>query len=522
MRGGAAAVSVAPAVPPSPAAASPARRPGPRRPRARAGSCPGAPSPWSRLTRTSTRVPGWIRSGRPAATTSAMRSPGRIGGPGALGGSVVERAVSDRKPPAGIAIAVRRPAELGGGGEGAGRHEARGHAPHSQARRRERAFPSGAARARRRPGSAARARGAARPRGAPRPKRRARRAAAPGRAAGRARRRRVMRRAASGRDTSTGTIPRAGRRARLRLRSRALSSPVTPAAGSSSATRALRRRGAEASWPPWRAAISEAIARPRPRRPRPARAAACELRDRAREARALVDDLDPHACAERPAAQLDPAPRVLDRVGQQVPARLGQPHAVAAQHRDPPRREHPHLGAEGVSPPGVQATAASVSSSLSSIGSTTPARAAPSRARSRSSSAKATRRSSWSTRARALRRRVALAQPVQPEPGRGQRPADLVQRPGDELGAAPELAPQRRRHRRGGHRHRSIPGARRRPSSRPAPPRVASVGGSAPARRPAGSRLPTRSPRSGRHGAPSLWRSRQACESSVRVDPIAR
>ena len=84
--------------------------------------------------------------------------------------------------------------------------------------------------------------------------------------------------------------------------------------------------------------MSAAIARPRPRRRGPP-GAAREIGDRRRQARALVAHLDAHPVASARAPAARPAPAVLDRVGEEVAARLGEAQPVAAhEYAAPPAR----------------------------------------------------------------------------------------------------------------------------------------------------------------------------------------
>ena len=107
------------------------------------------------------------------------------------------------------------------------------------------------------------------------------------------------------------------------------------ASGSSSAdARAPPSTGAATSRPPWRSAISAAIARPRPRRPRPPRARRVSSATGAGRPGALVDDLDAHvAAADRARGQLDAAGPVLERVGDEVRDRLAEAQAIAVDER---------------------------------------------------------------------------------------------------------------------------------------------------------------------------------------------
>ena len=115
-------------------------------------------------------------------------------------------------------------------------------------------------------------------------------------------------------------------------------------AGSSRASRAPPALGADTSRPPWRPAMSDAIARPRPRDPCPRPGPPGERRHRRREARPGVGDLDPDPAGAPRAPRARPSPpraRARSRAGCRPPAPAGRGRRGRARPARPRRPADP-------------------------------------------------------------------------------------------------------------------------------------------------------------------------------------
>ena len=189
-----------------------------------------------------------------------------------------------------------------------------------------------------------------------------------------------------------------------------------------------------------------------PPRPGPSR----ELGHRSRQPRPGVDHLDAHPSAGGVAAQTHRPAAVLDRVGEQVPARLGEPQAVAA-HRgagrlpvsaqiSPRRPGHGAPGRDGVLQQvldgnGLEAVAGAAAGPRGVQVVEREGRAAQLEVDGGQPVA---------------RRAPGTIDEVQPQPRGGERPAQLVGRAGDQLHPSREPALHQR------------PRAQRREGERPA------------------------------------------------------
>ena len=122
-------------------------------------------------------------------------------------------------------------------------------------------------------------------------------------------------------------------------------SPRSPAPGRARGAGSTRRApccdGAEISAPPCAWATSAAMARPSAAGPLPPARGSLEPRDRPRQSRPVIGDLDAHGRAVHGYLDPDRSSPVLDGVGDEIAQRLSQPQPVSPHGRLLPTPFHP-------------------------------------------------------------------------------------------------------------------------------------------------------------------------------------